>query len=78
MTLGTSIRIITPVQVKTSTLPVGTVGRAFSATLAVTGGLAPYHWALTSGTLPGGLVLNPRPARSPGRRPHRPPPATSR
>jgi len=36
----------------------GTVGTAFSQTAAATGGVAPYTFAVTSGTLPGGLSLN--------------------
>ena len=43
--------------VSTSTLPGGTVGAAYTATLAATGGTAPYTWTLTSGTLPAGLSL---------------------
>jgi hypothetical protein len=31
----------------------------YSNTLAVTGGIAPYTWSITSGTLPSGLTLNP-------------------
>jgi hypothetical protein len=37
----------------TGTLPAGTVGAAYSATLAVTGGTAPYTWAFTG--LPAGV-----------------------
>lgn len=45
--------------VSTTTLPNGTVGVQYSATLAAQGGTAPYTaWALTSGTLPTGLSLN--------------------
>jgi hypothetical protein len=45
----------TTLGVTTSTLPSGTVGAPYSATLAATGGSGPYaHWALTSGTLPRG------------------------
>jgi Putative Ig domain/Protein of unknown function (DUF1565) len=44
--------------ISTTTLPPGQVGTAYSATLTATGGTAPYSWALTSGTLPAGLVLN--------------------
>jgi hypothetical protein len=35
------------------------VGIAFNATAQATGGRAPYTWALTAGTLPGGLALDP-------------------
>ena len=44
--------------VSTVSLPSGTVGSAYSATLAATGGSAPYTWAQTSGgSLPDGLML---------------------
>jgi hypothetical protein len=43
--------------VTTSSLPAGTPGTAYSATLAATGGNAPYKWTLLSGSLPAGLKL---------------------
>lgn len=45
--------------IKTTALPNGTVGQAYSAQLAATGGVTPYTWALsnTSGPLPTGLSL---------------------
>jgi hypothetical protein len=45
--------------VSTPSLPNGTVGKAYSATLAAEGGSAPYKWQLVSGagTLPVGLRL---------------------
>lgn len=45
--------------VATTSLPNGRVGTPYSATLSATGGVPPYNWALTSGTLPPGLSLNP-------------------
>jgi hypothetical protein len=42
----------------TGTLPVGTVGVAYSYTLKATGGTPPYSYALTAGSLPPGLTLN--------------------
>jgi Putative Ig domain len=39
-----------------TTLPNGNVGTAYSQTLTVTGGLAPYSWSVSSGTLPAGLT----------------------
>src|SRR5436190_1883374 len=36
----------------------GTVGTAYSQTLAATGGTAPYAWSVISGSLPAGLTLN--------------------
>ncbi len=40
-------------------LPNGMVGAAYSATLAAAGGKAPYTFTLASGSLPGGLTLDP-------------------
>ncbi|WP_321384925.1 putative Ig domain-containing protein [Rhizobium sp.] len=39
-------------------LAAATVGTAYSQTLAVSGGTAPYSYAVTSGTLPAGVSLN--------------------
>ena len=47
-----------PLSVSTTSLPAATIGQAYSATLAATGGTSPYTWSVTSGTLPAGLSLN--------------------
>jgi len=44
--------------ITTSSLPNGTVGAAYSQTLAASGGVTPYTWSMQSGTLPAGLSLN--------------------
>ena len=44
--------------IQTTTLPGGTVGQAYSQTMAATGGTPPYTWSLDSGSLPAGLALN--------------------
>jgi hypothetical protein len=41
-----------------SPLPQGTVGVNYSQTLAATGGSGTYTWAVSVGSLPGGLLLN--------------------
>src|SRR5580658_2558949 len=46
-----------PVSVTTTSLPVGTVGPAYSSTLTATGGSGGYTWSLFSGSLPAGLTL---------------------
>jgi hypothetical protein len=43
--------------ITTTSLTDGTVGTAYSVRLAATGGIAPYIWAVTKGTLPAGLTL---------------------
>ncbi|MGH8220025.1 MAG: putative Ig domain-containing protein [Steroidobacteraceae bacterium] len=43
--------------VSTKTLPNGTVGQSYAATLIPGGGTAPYTWSIVSGALPAGLVL---------------------
>ena len=44
--------------VTTSSVPTGTVGTAYSATLQASGGTAPYKWSLKSGGLPTGISLS--------------------
>jgi hypothetical protein len=40
-------------------LTIGSPNTAYSATLTATGGVLPYTWSISSGTLPTGLTLNP-------------------
>jgi hypothetical protein len=47
-----------PLVITTSSLPNGQQGTAYTATLAAVGGVTPYAWTVTSGTLPTGLTLN--------------------
>jgi hypothetical protein len=46
--------------ITTASLPGGTVGQAYSATLGAAGGNPPYHWRLAAGSakLPSGLKLS--------------------
>src|SRR5271157_245600 len=52
-----SINIPPPLTITTTSLPAGTVGVAYSQTLAASGGAPPYTWRLGSGSLPGGLTF---------------------
>lgn len=45
--------------ITTTALPTATVGKAYSASLAATGGTPPYTWGLNDGQLPAGLLLSP-------------------
>ncbi len=47
-----------PLSVSTASVPSGTVGIAYSATLAATSGTFPYSWSVISGALPAGLTLS--------------------
>ncbi|MGH9476179.1 MAG: beta strand repeat-containing protein [Terriglobales bacterium] len=55
-TAALSLTVIPTLALTTTTLPAGTAGVAYSATLAASGGVTPYVWS--SGTLPAGLTLN--------------------
>src|ERR1700680_2836165 len=47
-----------PVQFSGTMLPGTAVGSSYSATLKVTGGVAPYSFGVVSGALPAGLSLS--------------------
>ena len=61
---GTPTPIPTPtptpsaLSIVTTILPGATLGTSYSQTLKVTGGIQPYTWAVTTGSLPAGLTLN--------------------
>ncbi len=48
----------TPLALTFPSSPNGTVGTAYSVTLAATGGIGPYTYSVSVGTLPAGLTLN--------------------
>lgn len=54
LTVNASPMTLTP-----ATLPTPVAGLAYSQTMTAAGGTAPYRYAVTSGTLPAGLTLNP-------------------
>ncbi len=47
-----------PLAINTTTLPGGTVGGDYTATLNATGGTPPIAWTVTTGVLPNGLQLH--------------------
>ncbi|HVF35148.1 MAG TPA: ice-binding family protein [Candidatus Saccharimonadia bacterium] len=47
------------ITVNPATLPNGAAGAPYNQTVSATGGTAPYTYTVSSGQLPGGLVLNP-------------------
>lgn len=49
---------LTNLVIAVRTLPAATVGSPYNASLAATGGTAPYLWQITGGSLPVGLSLN--------------------
>ncbi len=51
-------RDLTPLLITTAELPTATAGSVYSVTLTADGGIPPYHWTLSSGTLPAGLTLD--------------------
>ncbi|MFO1493715.1 MAG: putative Ig domain-containing protein [Lysobacterales bacterium] len=52
-----TIHVAVPVSVSPTALPSASAGQAYSQTLSASGGVAPYGFALTAGTLPTGLTL---------------------
>ncbi|MDB6120965.1 MAG: hypothetical protein JWO08_4746, partial [Verrucomicrobiaceae bacterium] len=52
-----ALKICPSIAISPSVLPAGTVNVAYSQTLTASGGVAPYTWVLTSGTLPSGITF---------------------
>jgi hypothetical protein len=57
-TQALSIALADPLEITTTTLPGGTAGQPYTATVGATGGKAPYAWSLAAGSLPPGLGLS--------------------
>ena len=55
----TSLVIKSSLAITTAGLRKGSVGAKYSQTLAATGGVPPYVWSVTGGTLPNGIKLAP-------------------
>ncbi|MCX7605372.1 MAG: Ig domain-containing protein, partial [Bryobacteraceae bacterium] len=54
-----SLTVGAGVTITTASLANGSVGVAYSQTLAAAGGTPPYTWSLASGAMPPGLTINP-------------------
>src|SRR5208282_4782932 len=52
------LTIVAAINITTASLPNGTVGTAYSTTLAAAGGVTPYSWAIVAGSIDPGLSLN--------------------
>ncbi len=57
-TATTSTTTASPLAITTTSVPVGTTGTAYSATLAASGGTPAFNWSVSSGALPPGLTLS--------------------
>jgi hypothetical protein len=53
-----TIQVNPTLSITTSSLTAGAIGVPYSASLAASGGVAPYTWSITSGSLPAGLTLS--------------------
>ena len=56
-TLALSIAAAVPLAISTTSLSGGIAKQSFSTSLNATGGITPYTWSITQGTLPTGLSL---------------------
>ena len=52
-----TLTVVSVLTITNESLPEGTVGTAYSATLSSSGGVPPLTWKLYSGSLPSGLIL---------------------
>jgi hypothetical protein len=53
-----SLRITAPLVITTEALPAGTLQEPYSVAIAATGGVPAYSFSVSTGNLPGGLLLN--------------------
>lgn len=52
-----TLTVVGVLTVQPATLPAGTVGTSYTATIPLAGGVAPYAWSVYYGSVPSGLVL---------------------
>jgi hypothetical protein len=55
--LSIAVAASAPVSVTTATLGAAKVGTAYTKSLAAKGGITPYTWSISAGTLPAGVTL---------------------
>jgi hypothetical protein len=53
-----TVTVVAPLKITTSLLPAAKVGTAYSTRVAASGGVPPYSWRLSLGSLPAGLTLS--------------------
>ncbi len=53
-----TLTVVPALTITTTSLASGQVNTAYSATLVATGGVSPYTWSVSGGTLPAGLTLS--------------------
>lgn len=53
-----SFTVVAPLAITTTTLPGGSLGTPYTATVLAVGGVKPYSWSIATGSLPTGLSLN--------------------
>ena len=53
-----AVTVAAPITITPATLPAGTVGTTYSQTITANGGIAPFTYTVSTGTLPSGLTLN--------------------
>jgi hypothetical protein len=58
ISLNVGAGVLTPVSIVTNSLPAGTVGTAYSATVLAVNGTTPYSFTVSAGSLPAGLSLS--------------------
>ncbi|VVB50914.1 Putative Ig domain protein [uncultured archaeon] len=54
-----TITVVPTLAITTTGLPAANIGVAYTTSIAATGGVAPYTFAVTAGSLPAGLTLTP-------------------
>ncbi|MCX6623828.1 MAG: putative Ig domain-containing protein, partial [Acidobacteria bacterium] len=54
-----TLTVVPPLQITTTSVANGTVGKAYTQAISTIDGVAPYSWSVISGSLPPGLAMDP-------------------